>query len=533
MRPLGGLTRSGLIALFAVMLLVPLMLTSMPLLGDFPNHAARFWLLGGGIAQMPDIYGADWSRAFTNIGGDLLARALAGLVAGDHVAQGILAFAIIGPPLGCLLLNWRLMGWNVWQLALPALAWTMTLIFGFITFQMGLALALILAALDASMRPSALRWVVRLVLSAALLVVHPFALLFYAALLGGLVIGPRIADHFASRRAFTGFLGSGLLLVVCCVLPVVVLALTAAHLPGEDQAAGSTGTVWNPGIASRISALLSPFRTYALRMDVAFMLLLAVVPAYALLRRRLHVHQGLLAVAVILGIASLFMPTVVAGTSAIELRLPIMALLAAAAAIRIDFASRRVLVGAAVLLAAVSTLRTLDVARHWVRAEADVAAVRTVLAALPPHSFVLPLQHEASREAQASAPLGRYFAGRLPAYTQTGALATLWRQSFVPNLFTARGKQPLVVLPPSDEIAVPEGEIASVHALVDPDYPLPASQAYVRRWRERFDYALVLNADMPDQNGPVELPEGVEVVADQGFAQLLRLPRARMTSQLR
>ncbi|MXP64563.1 hypothetical protein E0493_14520 [Roseomonas sp. M0104] len=533
MRPLGGLTRSGLVALFAVMLLVPLMLAPMPILGDFPNHAARFWLLGGGMAQMPGMYGADWSRAFTNIGGDLIARALAGSVPGDHVAQGILAFAIIGPPLGCFLLNRRLLGWNVWQLALPALAWTMTLIFGFITFQMGLALALMLAALDAAMRPSALRWAARLAFSAALLVVHPFALLFYAALLGGLTIGPRIADRFASRRAVTGFLGSGLLLVVVCSLPVLVLALTAAHLPGEDQAAGSTGTIWNHGIASRIAALLSPFRTYTMRVDAVFMLLLALVPAYALLRRRLHVHQGLLAVAAILAFVSLFMPTAMAGTSVIELRLPIMALLAAAAAIRIDFARRPVLIGAAVALAALSGLRTADVARHWVRLEADAAAIRTVLAALPPHSAVLPLQHDAPREAMAGAPLGRYFADRMPSFTQSGAFATLWRQSFVPNLFTARGKQPLMVAPAFEQIAVPEGEIASVAALSDPDYPLPQSEAYVRHWRDRFDFALVLNTDMPDRNGPVQLPEGVEVVAQQGFAQLLRLPRARITSQLR
>jgi len=533
MRPVGGLTRSGLVALFALMLLVPLMLSPMPVLGDFPNHAARLWLLGGGIVQMPDMYGADWSRAFTNIGGDLIARALAGWISGEHVAQGILAFAIIGPPLGCLLLNRRLLGWNAWQFALPALAWTMPLIFGFITFQMGLALALMLAALDASMRPSALRWVARLVLGAALLVVHPFALLFYAALLGGLIIGPRLGDRFASRQAVTGFLGSGLLLVVVCSLPVLVLALTAAHLPGEDQAAGGAGIVWNSGIGSRIAALLSPFRTYSMRVDAVFMLLLAAVPAFALLRRRLRVHQGLLTVAAILGFVSLFMPSAIAGTSVIELRLPIMALLAAAASIRIDFASRPVLIGAAVALAALSALRTFDVARHWARSDADVAAIRTVLAALPPHSAVLPLQHEPAREAVAGAPLGRFFADRMASYTQAAAFATLWRQSFVPNLFSARGKQPLVVQPPFTEIAVPEGEIASVAALSDPDYPLPASQAYVRRWRERFDYALVLNTDMPDQRGAVELPEGVEVVAEQGFAQLLRLPRARMTSQLR
>ena len=42
----------------------------------------------------------------------------------------------------------------------------------------------------------------------------------------------------------------------------------------------------------------------------------------------------------------------------------------------------------------------------------------------------------------------------------------------------------------------------------------------------RFDYALLLNADMPDRDGPVRMPAGSLMVIDTGFAQVWRLPGA-------
>lgn len=533
MGSLNGPVRYGGALLFGIVLLLPLLFSPLPMLSDYPNHLARFWLLSGGAELMPDVYGVDWSRARTNIGADLVTVALKGLLPGERIAQGILAAAILGPALGCFLLSLRLHGWNAWQFALPFFAWTHTLIFGFVTFQIGLGVALVLAAADGGREGGAAVWLSRLVAAAALLVVHPFALLFYAALLGGLIIGPRLAPILASRAAFLAFLGKGAGLVLCCALPVIVFALTAKELPGADANANGDGILWNTSIAGRIAALTSPVRLYEIRTDMVLVALLAVVPIVALLRSGLRTHQGLLLVALVLAAASPFMPLAVAGTSVIQVRIPIMALLAAAAAIRIELPARAAVV-AGLALALLSVARTGDVARHWARSEEDIQAMRAVLAALPRGSSILPLQHEASREAAVrSGPLGRYFTGDRPAYTQSVALAAPWRQAFVPMLFTARGKQPLVVLPPWNEIAVPEGEIATIHALIDPELPLPPSQAYVRQWRERFDYALVLNTDMEDMRGPVTLPAGVEVVAAQGFAQLLRLPRAARTAAAR
>jgi hypothetical protein len=50
---------------------------------------------------------------------------------------------------------------------------------------------------------------------------------------------------------------------------------------------------------------------------------------------------------------------------------------------------------------------------------------------------------------------------------------------------------------------------------------------YIRHWRERFDYALMLNADVLENVDKEALPEGMTLVANEGFARLYRIDRIR------
>jgi hypothetical protein len=112
-------------------------------------------------------------------------------------------------------------------------------------------------------------------------------------------------------------------------------------------------------------------------------------------------------------------------------------------------------------------------------------------------------------------------------------LAVPWRQAFVPTVFAIRGLHPIKVLPPWNEISEPEGGyIPSVNALHDralyDDEIIFAS--YLKDWRTRFDYALVVNADMPDDAGTFVPPPDMELVKDEGFAQLYRFNHAKALS---
>lgn len=97
--------------------------------------------------------------------------------------------------------------------------------------------------------------------------------------------------------------------------------------------------------------------------------------------------------------------------------------------------------------------------------------------------------------------------------------------AFVPTEFAQRGVHPIRLQSPWDQIANPEGgELASVDALSDARL-IPANASYVRAWRSRFDYVLVLNADYPDRNGVAPPPGRLALVRDAGFAVLYRIVR--------
>jgi hypothetical protein len=49
--------------------------------------------------------------------------------------------------------------------------------------------------------------------------------------------------------------------------------------------------------------------------------------------------------------------------------------------------------------------------------------------------------------------------------------------------------------------------------------------SYVEDWRDRFDYLLLINADIPSESTQLPLPADLELLADEGFARLYHIPR--------
>ena len=168
--------------------------------------------------------------------------------------------------------------------------------------------------------------------------------------------------------------------------------------------------------------------------------------------------------------------------------------------------------------------RTAWITEIWRARQADVDAVKRAVAHVPAGAAVLPAEHTAVYGTPA--PRGRYFFwATLPSYTHYPALAVLWRRAFVPTLFTAPGKQPLKVQAPWRDISALEGVPAPVDALASFDASPGAIYffGFVAHWRERFDYVLVVNADLPHGRVMTQpLPE-LELVADEGFARLYRV----------
>lgn len=525
-------------AVFAV--LAPSLFVSTPPLGDFVNHAARLWLLAGGATMPPldSIYEVRWSQATTNVAVDAMAVALGRLIPISIVSSALVALSFLLPPLGAALLNiavFRRTHW--WQVLIFLFAWGFTSVHGLMNFHIGLGLALLAAALDVRLDSLGTwaRLALRIACAGLLFSVHAFALAFYLALIGALVLGRDLAALTSVRGLWSRGLAAAVAVLPLLVLPVAMM-LASSALPGAHLAAGAAGAqappdqfgiYWqNPGIIDRLGIMLIPIRTYRLVVDLFFLLCLAVPFFLAMAKRRLALHGGLFLVALILVAASQVMPIGVNGTWWLDKRLPNMAALMMAASLQplvASFGRRgRVAVAAALLIL---SARAAWIAHAWSAVRADTLAVERVLTHVPPGAALLSMQNlPDSHQAIWHGPLGRFTYGE-PAYRHLPSLAIVQRRAFVPTLFTAAGKQPVTVRPPWSEIAVPEGDLPSPSALRDPRI-IAHRFPYLAHWRTRFDYLLLLNADMADGKGQLPDDPALTLVADEGFARLYRIVRS-------
>ena len=442
-------------------LALPVALVRIPPLLDYPNHLARLWLLVGGAERLPlsAMYAVDWSGASTNLGIDLLGITLGRAIGAAILGKLLIAAALILPPLGAALLNRVVFtGWHWWLVGFATLAWNSTFLAGFLSFQIGLGLALLAAATDPvvihRVRPLCTA-AVRIGLSAALFVFHPFASAFYAMLLGGLAFGSTNATRHYSRgfadAALRGVLVTGMTIAV----PVGIFLIVARAVPGERAPAG-VFDVWQGYTASnKALTVVSAIVTYDWRIDLCVALALWAIARLAASGALLRVHTGLLVVALGLFTLALAAPSMLGGTAFVDWRFPIMAALSVVTAIRPGLRSSRAEAVASCCLLLLSVARTAWIADIWQARQADVVAVEHALAPVPAGASVLPVRLMAI--GTASAPRGRYLLGQLPSYLHYPALAVPWRSAFVPTLFTARGKQPLRVLAPWNSMSVPEG----------------------------------------------------------------------------
>ncbi len=515
---------AALIILVALISLIPILSVRFPPMTDYANHYVRLWLLAGGIERpmMSQFYQIDWNVAWTNIAIDLLAFVLGKIATMDFIAPFVLALALLLPPIGVTLLNRKLFGgFHWWQLLCFALAWNAVLLFGFLSFSISLGLALVFAYLDECLKPRGLAVVLplRAICAAILLTAHPFGLLFYTALLAALAFGPSAAP-LRQAKTFAAATGRVMLAIIPVFLPLVVFLLFGPSLPGQADVSLLDSMHWdNPSVIRSLKVLLMYFRTYDVRIDMIYLALFIVLVRETIRYRTMTVHWGLVLVAIVTGILSMFMPTSVLSTGGMDVRLPCMMTLAAAAGLRPQVKGRLSSLALPVVLILVVS-RTVYIEYVWLQRNTDIAAVERALQHVEPGSAVLPAHAQTAPEDLMNMPVGRIIGGMFPSYIHYPALVSFERDAFMPYLFTATGKQPLRVRDPWSEIAVPEGIPIPTDMLNE---PAPHYAPYMADWKSRFDYVLVLNADMASPNHPMPVIDTVHLVADEGFASLYRI----------
>jgi hypothetical protein len=520
------LATSALLMLTLAGLTVPVCLAAIPPLLDYPNHLVRLWLIAGGvdIAPLSKMYAVSWGSAFTNVGIDYLGAALGRLVPAVQLGSTFLLLALVLPPLGAVALHRAAFGGaHWWQIGFVFFAWNATLIAGFLNFHIGIGGALLAAAIERRLADAGLiaRLGAKIAVATLLLFIHVFALFFYGALLAAMAFGPRFGA-LATLRGLAGAIRAVAAAAAPAAVPALAFVVLVPALPGAHVDAVGNAPLWDFSLFNKLHVLLTAVVTYERRIDLAVLAAVLAPLAWALLKGRVEWHAGLmLAAAVLIGLG-LAAPTALAGTWWIDNRFPVMAALALIAGMRPNLglapAGR---IAIAVALALAVTVRTAWIASIWHERQADVRAIERAVATVPAGAAVLPLDNIDDRLDASAYPRGRYFHNGHPTHWSLSVLVIMWRHAFVPNLFWAVGKQPLCVLPPWDQISFPEDGLLPAHALLD------ASQTpkHFRTWRERYDYVLLLNADVGQGVELSALP-GLQLVRDEGFARLYRVVKA-------
>lgn len=528
--------RIGMAALLTctIVLLIPVLITPIPPLTDYPNHLARMWILSGGpdTAAVAEFYRVQFDT-YTNVALDLIAVTL-GRVAGWQIAgSSAVAASVLLPAVGGALL-WRAVHgrWHWWMLAFGLLVWGQTMILAFLNFQISIGLALLFAALEPALerRGIAVRIVVRAALSVVLLLAHPFGLIFYGLLVAALIVGPTLRGR--SAASWRDVVGRWVTAGIGLALVLVLFVLLTPQLPGAQERSGlsTLGAEFRTGImqltTDPIYKLLSLFvgiRSYNNRFDLLTGLVLLAPVVLAACLWRLRVHAGLLLLTLALVVLYVLCPDFLLGAGWVSARFAIMFIFAAVLAVDpvLPRWSARAAVG---VLTVMLVARTAYTGSIWRARQADVTTLAATLSALPEGAAVLAVE-QAPRD-KSRAPLGRYTVLVESTFRHFASLAVPWRHAFVPQIFSARGKQPLVVLSPWDEISEANGgRLPNVHAL-DPE---PSAEAlagapdYLYAWRVRFGYVLLLDADVPDKLGPFVVPPELTLVRDDGFSRLYRI----------
>ena len=181
------LHRIALIAICTA-LIVPLFVTTIPPLLDYPNHLARMAVLAaaGRDTDLAQIYAIDW-HIVPNLGMDIVVPLLAQIMPLTLAGKIFLSLALILPLLGTVVLHdaiFEKRSW--WPLASAIVVYNAALLAGFLNFSVAIGLALLGAACWVRLRHDKRRQIsASALIAVALFFVHAFAASFLFLLIAG------------------------------------------------------------------------------------------------------------------------------------------------------------------------------------------------------------------------------------------------------------------------------------------------------------------------------------------------------------
>jgi len=478
--------------------LAPFLVVDVPAVLDYPNHLARFYVLAHPDDPfLSKVYVAHWA-ILPNVGMDVIGQALLRVLPPSVGGRLLLAMSLLAPLAGVILYARAAFGrWTWWSLGAGAIAYNGIFILGFMNFLLGLGVALAGAGAWRVLRRR--NRDVAAVVSGAVIGLCAF----FCHLLGygffAILIGAEEADELL-RAWRDGRLTARAVLAAAARLAVALGPTAALYLLTHHATQHGDILWWSwPG---KLVQWLVPFMIYDLRLTIPTAIV--VIGVTVLTWRRAERAPGVLLALVGLLALYLVAPFAIAGGTFVDSRLPLMGALLLFAGVR-PRVSRRAAIAIAAALALLIVGRAGLVAYDWLGRARDLVELRADLAHIPPGANILPARTEID-ETRADG-----FGRVLPNYSRLddhlAALALIERHAFWPLLFADPNQQPVAVRPPYDQIAAPLGWSTPWANLFDaPATPAAVRQyPYLRDWRARFDYVLLVGPRPPAAPTPAAL----------------------------
>jgi hypothetical protein len=450
---------------------------------DYPNHLARMFVLArDGTAAAHPYYQAHWA-VIPDLAMDLLVPP-AGRAIGVETATRL--FYLLSQILivtGAMAIARAAKG-SLYVAGLCALMFLSSFPFalGFVNFEFGLGCALwgIACALRIMDRSWPIRLALHAVFIAGLFAAHLFALGVY-----GFTLGVHELWRAWSRRLSPQETAARL-----AVLGLPALA-PAAALIASGGSVGGHGTQWYLGLKPLwIVLIMNGYSLLASAVGLA--LLLGLVLA---LRRRkaLRFEQSGAWLAIAFAALYLAMPGRLFDTSFVDLRVLIAAALVLPAFVAVRFPDPAWAKSALAVAAAVTLLNAGVTLGVWFSYRADYAAALDSFARLPKGARVL-IGHSGAGDDPPIGNLAEYPVYELP------VLAVHYADAFVPNFFTAPGKQPISVRQDLRRLDIPHAGPAPMKLLqqIAAQGAPAGTPAFIHHWPRDFDFLYLVGPRTPN-----------------------------------
>jgi hypothetical protein len=481
----------GLWITIAVVLSVPVWLTSIPPLSDLHNHLTRLHIVQhyGDIASYRARYDLNWGP-HPNLALDLVGWPLIRVFGLTLTAKIFLTLTILVWHYGCHRLGRAIYGRNTWRaLICSFFVYNQQFLLGYVNFAFGIGLFLIVLALWLEHRDqwTAVWLTLCTLLGLATFLAHLSAFASLAVAVAAMTVARFVATKKITRDLVLG------------VIPL--LPGTVIFFYGFLSKTGKGSEIQFGGIGQNLREGLTLLTGYHRLFDYACAAIVVALAAFVLLRRTsLRLHREVLVAGLALGVAYWACPTEVAGGIEVNFRFAIGAFTLVAFALDVSLSAwtrKAVFVAAMALF----TLRIGVITSNWLRLDRKLGEQTTAWNSIDKGSrvyniFFYPKEVPSNSE-------------RVEALALLHAIcmAAIDREAYLPTLYGFPSQQPIV------------------HHEVPPYtwHRFGIKNSPPIRWDEIFghyDYVWTCNP-IPDQIAP--LKERAKLTSEGGGCQLYRL----------